>query len=333
VVSDKTAGARRPGPDADRRRRGQPPPGRRDPRLPVTGTCQGLPDDVVLGWFARNARDLPWRSPDRTPWGVLVSEVMLQQTPVARVLPVWREWMRRWPEPLALAAVPVAEAIRAWGRLGYPRRALRLHGAACAIVERHGGRVPSDPEELRTLPGIGTYTAAAVASFAFGRRQAVVDVNVRRVLARAVTGAAEPAVCLNVAEMRLAERLLPQQPDRAVAWSAAVMEIGALVCTAKSPLCGQCPLNERCAWLAAGSPPSRTPVRRTQPWLGTDRRIRGMIMAELRAGPDPVNARELRRAIPDTMLRDPGQRDRALAGLVEDGLVEPLSGDCFALPQ
>ncbi|MDQ1293892.1 MAG: A/G-specific adenine glycosylase, partial [Actinomycetota bacterium] len=172
-----------------------------------------------------------------------------------------------------------------------------------------------------------------VASFAFGRRQAVVDVNVRRVLARAVTGAAEPAAALSAAEIRLAERLLPQSPDRAVAWSAAVMEIGALVCTARSPSCGQCPLSERCAWLAAGSPPSQAPARRAQPWLGTDRRVRGMIMAELRAVPDPVHARELRRAVPDTMLRDPGQRDRALAGLVEDGLVDPLPGDRFALPQ
>jgi len=296
-------------------------------------TCESLPDDVVLEWFAGNARDLPWRARDRTPWGVLVSEVMLQQTPVARVLPVWREWIERWPDPLSLAAEPVSEAIRAWGRLGYPRRALRLHGAACAIVEHHGGRVPGGPEDLRALPGIGTYTAAAVAAFAFGSRQAVVDVNVRRVLARAVTGAAQPAASLSVAELRLAERLLPSRADRAVAWSAAVMELGAVVCTARSPSCGRCPLRGHCAWLAAGSPSRPALARSAQPWLGTDRRVRGMIMAELRATREPVDLAALREAVPDGMLKDPAQRDRCLAGLVEDGLVDPLPGDRFALPR
>ncbi|HKS03574.1 MAG TPA: A/G-specific adenine glycosylase, partial [Arthrobacter sp.] len=113
---------------------------------------------------------MPWRLPDCPPWGVLVSEIMLQQTPVVRVLPVWEEWMHRWPEPAALAREPAGEAVRAWGRLGYPRRALRLHGAAVAIEREHGGSVPSDYAELLGLPGVGSYTAAAVAAFAFGRR-------------------------------------------------------------------------------------------------------------------------------------------------------------------
>src|SRR3954471_21891162 len=138
----------------------------------------------VERWYADNARDLPWRRPDVSPWAVLVSEVMLQQTPAARVIPAWQEWMQRWPTPADLAAQPAGEAVRAWGRLGYPRRALRLHAAAAAIVERFGGEVPESRAELLTLPGVGDYTAAAVASFAFGRREVVLDTNVRRVLAR-----------------------------------------------------------------------------------------------------------------------------------------------------
>src|SRR3954470_7118450 len=144
--------------------------------------------DSALGgeverWYADNARDLPWRRPDVSPWAVLVSEVMLQQTPVARVVPAWQEWMQRWPTPADLAAEPAGEAVRAWGRLGYPRRALRLHTAARAIVEQHGGEVPASYDDLRALPGVGDYTAAAVATFAHGRRHVVLDTNVRRVLA------------------------------------------------------------------------------------------------------------------------------------------------------
>lgn len=148
--------------------------------------------EPILGWYAEHARDLPWRAPDATPWGILVSEVMLQQTPVARVLPIWRRWMERWPTPAALAAEPSGEAVRAWGRLGYPRRALRLHACAVAITERHGGQVPSSYEALRELPGIGAYTAAAVASFAYRQRHAVLDTNVRRVLARLIGGVEYP---------------------------------------------------------------------------------------------------------------------------------------------
>ena len=136
----------------------------------------------VTAWFAAHARPLPWREPDCTPWGVMVSEYMLQQTPVARVLPVWAAWLERWPTPAALAAEEPGEAVRAWGRLGYPRRAQRLHAAATAIRDEHGGEVPADFEALRGLPGVGEYTAAAIASFAHGRRHVVLDTNVRRVL-------------------------------------------------------------------------------------------------------------------------------------------------------
>ncbi|MCR8675208.1 A/G-specific adenine glycosylase, partial [Micrococcus sp. HG099] len=211
--------------------------------------------DAVLDWFAVHARDLPWRSPDCPPWGVLVSEIMLQQTPVVRVLPRWHAWLERWPTPADLAAAPTADVLTAWDRLGYPRRALRLQEAARAIVQRHGGEVPADPAALRALPGIGEYTAAAVSSFAFGLPETVVDTNVRRVIARAVGGQALPGRSLTRAEMRRAHALMPEDPDRAQAWNAGVMELGALVCTARSPACERCPLADACAWVAAGSPP------------------------------------------------------------------------------
>lgn len=241
----------------------------------------------IISWFTANARDLPWRKPDCSPWGIFVSEIMLQQTPVVRVLPVWEQWMARWPDPAALAAEPSGEAVRAWGRLGYPRRALRLHAAATAMTADFGGAVPRTAAELLTLPGVGTYTAAAVASFAFGRREAVVDTNIRRVHARAVTGKALPAPALTAAEMRLAADLLPDDDAASVAWNASVMELGALVCTARSPLCEVCPVRRHCAWVAAGRPaPDYVP--KGQSWAGTDRQVRGALMAVLRHARSPV---------------------------------------------
>src|SRR5579862_9528515 len=246
--------------------------------------------EPVLDWYGRHARDLPWRAPGATPWSVLVSEVMLQQTPVARVLPAHRDWLARWPTPPALAADPPGEAIRQWGRLGYPRRALRLHETAAILTSQHGGAVPADVDALLALPGIGSYTAAAVASFAFGQRHAVLDTNVRRVLARLVGGQPEPAAAPSVAERRLAESLLPAEPAVAARWSVAVMELGALVCTAASPRCGGCPVAGDCAWLAAGrpAPPAGAPQRRTQKYDGTDRQCRGRLLAVLRAASGPV---------------------------------------------
>lgn len=283
--------------------------------------------DAVLPWYAAHARDLPWRSADRTPWGVLVSEVMLQQTPVARVLPVWAEWMRRWPTPEALAAEASGEAIRAWGRLGYPRRALRLHAAARAISEHHAGIVPDTYDALIRLPGVGDYTAAAVASFAFGRRQVVLDTNVRRVLARAVTGTEYPPSSTTAAERRLTASLLPPEPSTAARWSVSVMELGALVCTARSPDCGRCPVAATCAWRVAGSPPHSGAPRRGQAWAGTDRQARGRLMAVVRASAGPVPRTTLDAAWPDA-----GQRERALAGLVDDGLLEPVGEHHVGLP-
>jgi A/G-specific adenine glycosylase len=289
---------------------------------------------------------LPWRSPDCTPWGVLVSEIMLQQTPVVRVLPVWEEWLSRWPEPAALAGEPAGEAVRAWGRLGYPRRALRLHSAAVAIERDHGGRVPQDYAELLGLPGVGSYTAAAVAAFAFGLRETVVDTNIRRVHARLFSGTALPAPALTAAEMRLAAELLPSDAGSSVRWNASVMELGALVCTARAPKCAACPVSERCAWLAAGEPPpSYTP--KGQAWHGTDRQVRGGVMAVLRLADAPVPAEMFQQApadlgfaaagigVPLAALHRlncaPEQLERALAGLLEDGLAELHHGG-YRLP-
>ena len=242
-------------------------------------------------WFLNQARDLPWRRDECTPWGVMVSEFMLQQTPVKRVLPVWEEWMRRWPIPADLAAEPASEAVRAWGRLGYPRRAQRLHGTAVAIVEQHSGEVPADYEALLALPGVGSYTAAAISVFAFGLRATVIDTNIRRVHARAVSGKALPSRSLTAAETRLAEALMPADTPTSCLWNAATMELGALVCTAKSPTCELCPVEDLCAWVAAGKPEADyTP--KGQSWHGTDRQVRGAIMAVLRAAHEPVN-REL----------------------------------------
>ncbi len=282
----------------------------------------------IHGWYADHARDLPWREPGTSPWAVLVSEVMLQQTPVVRVVPVWRLWMSRWPSPAALAASASGEAIQAWGRLGYPRRALRLHAAATAIVERHDGDVPDQHSDLLALPGVGAYTAAAVSAFAFGRRAAVVDTNVRRVLARVLSGTAQAAPSLPRAETDLATAVLPESAQDARTWGVAVMELGALVCLARSPRCQVCPVRDLCAWQLADQPAYEGPVRRSQRWQGTDRQCRGTILALLRATGEPVTAREVDAA----WAGDNTQRDRALKSLVTDGLVEPLTGDRFRLP-
>src|SRR6478735_7837957 len=296
---------------------------------PVPDDAHAALRDAVAEWFGRTARDLPWRAPDRTAWGVLVSEVMLQQTPVVRVEPVWREWMARWPEPADLAAAPTADVLRAWGRLGYPRRALRLQECARALVERHGGEVPDDEDALLALPGVGSYTAAAVRSFAFGRRTVVLDTNVRRVLARAVDGAALPAPSLTAAEARRAAELVPASDADASRWAAASMELGALVCTARSPRCDACPVSASCAWLAAGRPTDEhAHRRRTQTWTGTDRQARGRIMALLRGALEPVPQHAI-----DATWPDAAQRSRALASLVADGLViEHPTPSTYALP-
>src|SRR5690349_5026775 len=322
--------ARQPGTG---RRDGPPAPAwsasRRD-RATMDGIMPTTYAEPVLAWYAHHARDLPWRAAGATPWAVLVSEFMLQQTPVARVLPEYLKWMARWPPPAALAAEPAGEAIRQWGRLGYPRRALRLHETAVILTSRHGGAVPADLAALLALPGVGSDPAAASASFALGERHAVLDTNVRRVLARLVSGQPAPALATSVADRRLAESLLPAEPVVAARWAVAVMELGALVCTAASPRCAACPVAVDCAWLAAGRPAETaagTVRRRTQKYDGTDRQCRGRLLAVLRAGGEPVS-----RADFDAAWDDQAQLDRALDGLVADGLVDPLPDGRYALP-
>jgi A/G-specific adenine glycosylase len=285
---------------------------------------------TVTEWYDANARDLPWRQPGASPWGVLVSEVMLQQTQVSRVEPAWHRWMVRWPTPAHLAADPPGEAIRAWDRLGYPRRALRLHACATALVERHDGEVPDDVDALLALPGIGMYTARAVAAFAFRQRHPVVDTNVRRVVARAVEGAADGGAATTPADLRAVEVLLPDDHEEAARASVAFMELGAMVCTARAPRCADCPLHEVCAWRLAGSPPrdpeTDGPVRKSQGYAGTDRQVRGLLLAVLRASDDPVPGTAL-----DVVWPDAVQRRRALDGLLLDGLVRERAGT-FTLP-
>jgi A/G-specific adenine glycosylase len=215
-----------------------------------------------------------------------------------------------------------------WGRLGYPRRALRLHGAATAITEDHGGEVPDDHAALLALPGVGEYTAAAVASFAFRQRHAVLDTNVRRVFARAVTGVEYPAQATTAAERRTAVELLPARSETAATWGVAVMELGALVCTARSPECGACPIIAECAWQQAGRPPYQGPARRGQSYEGTDRQVRGKLLAVLREAHGEVAQARL-----DEVWHEPVQRARALDGLIMDGLVEPVAPGVYRLPQ
>jgi len=281
----------------------------------------------MLAWYAASARDLPWRRPEATPWGVLVSEVMLQQTPVARVLPVWDSWMTTWPEPADLVAAGPGEAVRAWGRLGYPRRALRLHAAASAVVDEHGGEVPSTYAELLALPGVGDYTAAAVASFAFGQRHPVLDTNVRRVFARVLEGREHPGTSVTRAERGLAVSVLPDYAPEAATWSVAVMELGALVCTSARPVCGSCPVADLCRWRAAGYPAYDGPPRRGQTYAGTDRQCRGRLLEVLRSDPGPVHRSRL-----DAVWGDEVQRTRCLMGLLDDGLAVRVADDVYALP-
>lgn len=278
---------------------------------------------AAIRWYDENARDLPWREPGVGAWPILVSEIMLQQTPVVRVLPAWRAWLTRWPVPAALAADTPAEAIRMWGRLGYPRRALRLHECALALVDRHRGDVPTELEQLLALPGVGSYTARAVAAFAYGQRHPVVDTNVRRLVARAVAGEPDAGPATTPADLVATEALLPHDPGTAARASAAFMELGALVCTARTPRCVDCALATQCAWRASGRPAPAGPTRRPQRYAGTDRQVRGKLLAVLRENTGPVPRARL-----DLVWSDDLQRSRALAGLIEDGLVEMIGDTC-----
>ncbi len=256
--------------------------------------------DEVLAWYAAQGRDLPWRH-TRDPYAVLVSEVMLQQTQVARVVGRFEAWLERWPTAGALAAAPVAEVLGAWVGLGYNRRALRLR-EACAVVARDGW--PTTVEGLRALPGVGPYTACAVAAFAFGHDVAAVDTNVARVVRRAAGPDADP------------QALVP--PGAGAAFNHAVMDLGATVCTARAPRCGACPLAHRCAGPEPAAP--RRPPRSRPRFADTDRWVRGRVVAGLAAG----------EGLPAGVA--PERLERALAGLERDGLVVRDAGGAVGLP-
>ena len=282
--------------------------------MPDTGlTSQVI--EAICAWFDANGRDLPWRRPGTSAWGVLVSEVMSQQTPMSRVIGPWHEWMNRWPTPDDLAEEDSGEAVAAWGRLGYPRRALRLHSCAVAIATEHDGVVPNSYDELVALPGIGDYTASAVVSFAFGGRATVLDTNVRRLIARAESGIANCPTSVTRAERVVADALVPDEDVRAAKWAVASMELGALVCTARSPQCEVCPIRDSCRWVIDGKP-DNAPARRGQPWKGTDRQCRGVIMDVVRNSPLGVKVQMALSAWPE-----PDQASRCLESLLDDGLV------------
>jgi A/G-specific adenine glycosylase len=295
-----------------------------DRQLPI-GTARTVVRRI-LSWYGQHARDLPWRRPDATPWAIMVSEFMLQQTPVERVRGPWQAWLERWPTPVSLAVAPRGDAVRAWGRLGYPRRALRLHQAAQMIMNDFNGKVPEDHESLLRLPGVGSYTAAAIGSFAYGRREIVLDTNVRRLLGRLASGIAYPNAASTRRERALAEELAPHNPRRAAQWAVASMELGALVCRARHPICDACPVATACAWRRAGYPAWAGAPRRGQSYAGTDRQCRGALLAVLRSIDEPIPNREVAAA-----WQDSEQRDRALATLVADGLVV-ATGNRWSLP-
>lgn len=294
------------------------------PEHPEPGPAY-IPVTNLLAWYEQSRRDLPWREPGVSAWQILVSEFMLQQTPVARVLPIWSDWVRRWPTPSATAAASAADVLRAWGRLGYPRRAKRLHECATVIARDHDDVVPDDVDTLLTLPGVGSYTARAVACFAYRRRVPVVDTNVRRVVARVVHGLADAGAPSATRDHADVAALLPDD-ETAPQFSVALMELGATVCTARAPRCGLCPLG-RCAWRHAGFPAAQGPPRRVQTYAGTDRQVRGRLLDVLRAKDSPATRAELDVA----WLTDTAQRDRALYSLLDDGLVTQTRDGRFAL--
>ena len=277
-----------------------------------------MKQSTILTWFDENQRDLPWRKTN--PWGVMVSEFMLQQTPVNRVLPKWNEWMERWPDPASLASARKSDVISAWGRLGYPRRALRLYESAKVIADSHNNRVPREIEILRSLPGIGDYTAAAIAAFAYGESTLVLDVNIRRLFSRVYDGIETPSSSQSQYERRIRAELIPHDGAK---WAAATMEFGALICTSRNPLCEVCPVKNSCAWRAAGYPKSEVKSK-TQDWHGTDRKCRGTILQALR---------EKRKLSPDALKKlweDGSQVEKALKTLLADGLIE-ATGKSFKL--
>ena len=264
------------------------------------------------------------RAADVSDWGTLVFEIMSQQTPIARVQPIWLQWMERWPTPADVAAASSADIIVAWANLGYPSRALRLKACAAAIVEKHGGEVPLSLKDLTLLPGVGTYTASALLAFRHGIRVPVLDTNVRRVLVRFLDGREfPPHTTPSKAETKRADGLLPEDGHRAAEVSLALMEFGALVCTQLSPSCDECPISNNCAWALAGFPKDEkrpTP----QPYAGTDRQARGRIMKALRTAHFEGTDGLTKRRVLDAARIDGGDRyqpARVYRALLKDGMI------------
>lgn len=287
--------------------------------------------DPLLRWYGDAARDLPWRRAGfherYGAWGVLVSEFMLQQTPVARVVPHLEAWLARWPSPRDLASASPAEVVQQWANLGYPRRALWLHRAATEVTAQYSGIVPRDVDALLALSGIGDYTARAVAVFAYGDRHPVVDTNTRRVLARTLLGRGQPAAPSRK-DLGAMESLMPTGDPEAAVFNAAMMELGATVCTARSPSCEICPIAHSCAWLSAGRPDAEDTRRRQAAYEGSDRQTRGAVLKVLReSAPRGVPVDRMLHDWPDAL-----QRDRAIDSLVADGLAEIVE-DTIILPR
>ena len=264
------------------------------------------------------------RAADVSDWGTLVFEIMSQQTPIARVQPIWLQWMERWPTPVDVAAASSADIIVAWANLGYPSRALRLKACAAAIVEKHGGEVPLSLKDLTLLPGVGTYTASALLAFRHGIRVPVLDTNVRRVLVRFLDGREfPPHTTPSKAETKRADELLPEDGHRAAEVSLALMEFGALVCTQLSPSCDECPISNNCTWALAGFPKDEkrpTP----QPYAGTDRQARGRIMKALRTAHFEGTDGLTKRRVLDAARIDGGDRyqpTRVYRALLKDGMI------------
>lgn len=277
-------------------------------------------------WFRANARDLPWRHPEATAWQIFVSEVMLQQTPANRVAPAWNEWVARWPDAASTAQATPAQILRQWDRLGYPRRALRILDAARVVVRNFDNRMPETYEELIQLPGIGEYTANAILAFAFHKRSVVLDTNIRRVIGRVWHGEERPKPAISNIERSFASALVPKSHQAASTWSAAVMEFGAVVCTARNPNCQSCIVKTECSWRLAGFPASDVAIRR-QKFEGTDRQVRGRIMKVLKESAKPVEKEAFAGTTSDTK-----QRHRALDSLIQDGLVEVTRTGKIRLP-
>ena len=308
--------------------------------LMVDGALLEETRERVLAWFAEAGRDLPWRA-TRDPYRVLVAEVLAQQTQAARAAAAWPRFLERFPDIHTRAAAAPAEVLRAWQGLGYNRRALALHRTAQAVEERGGW--PDTVEGLAALPGVGPYTARAVACFALGRRVAPVDTNVARVLARSLAGA-DPAQLTAAARQRLADAALPPPaygpavpgaPDpsgRAWTWSSALMDVGALHCRPR-PRCEACPLAPSCRWRALGpaAPPPRP--RAQAPFATSDRRWRGAVVRALAAAPDGLDRAALAAAVQAAAADRPaGWFDTLLARLEAEGMVATAADGRLRLP-